>query len=60
MRKVQTTNGVAFTVRYAYTLAGQLSSVTYPDGAVANYVRDAQGRITQVNVQRAGPRAKCC
>ncbi|KAF1718667.1 type IV secretion protein Rhs [Pseudoxanthomonas yeongjuensis] len=54
VRKVQTTNGVAFTVRYAYTLAGQLSSVTYPDGAIASYVRDAQGRTTQVNVQRAG------
>ncbi|MGH8026034.1 MAG: RHS repeat domain-containing protein, partial [Pseudoxanthomonas sp.] len=51
---VQTTNGIAFTVRYGYTLAGQLSSVTYPDGAVASYVRDAQGRTTQVNVQRVG------
>ncbi len=54
VRKVQTTNGIVLTVRYAYTLAGQLSSVTYPDGAVASYVRDAQGRTTQVNVQRAG------
>ena len=54
VRKVQTTNGIAFIVRYAYTLAGQLSSVTYPDGAIASYIRDAQGRTTQVNVQRAG------
>lgn len=54
VRKVQTTNAKVFTVRYAYTLAGQLSSVTYPDGAIASYVRDAQGRTTQVNVQRAG------
>ena len=54
VRKVQTTNGVALIVRYAYTLAGQLSSVTYPDGALVSYVRDAQGRTTQVNVQRAG------
>ncbi|WP_246197577.1 RHS repeat domain-containing protein, partial [Pseudoxanthomonas sacheonensis] len=54
VRKVQTTNGIALTVRYAYTLAGQLSSVTYPDGAVATYTRDAQGRTTQVEVQRAG------
>ena len=54
VRKVQTTNGVALTVRYTYTLAGQLGSVTYPDGAVATYTRDAQGRTTQVNVQRAG------
>lgn len=54
VRKVQTTNGLALTVRYAYTLAGQLSSVTYPDGAVVAYTRDAQGRTTQVEVQRAG------
>lgn len=54
VRKVQTTNGIAFTVRYAYTLAGQLSSVTYPDGAIASYLRDTQGHITQVNVQRSG------
>ena len=53
-RKVQTTNGVGLTVRYAYTKAGLPSSVTYPDGATASYVRDAQGRTTQVDVQRAG------
>ena len=54
VRKVQTTNGIVLTVRYAYTLAGQLSSVTYPDGAVVAYTRDGQGRATQVEVQRAG------
>ncbi|WP_082124812.1 RHS repeat-associated core domain-containing protein [Lysobacter capsici] len=53
VRKVQTTNGKVFAVRYAYTLAGQLSSVTYPDGAVVSYQRDAQGRVSQVDTKRA-------
>lgn len=54
VRKVQTTNGQAFTVRYAYTKAGQLQSVVYPDGAVADYVRDAQGRVIEVGVTAIG------
>ncbi|UOF15683.1 DUF6531 domain-containing protein [Lysobacter capsici] len=53
VRKVQSTNGKVFAVRYAYTLAGQLSSVTYPDGAVVSYQRDAQGRVSQVDTKRA-------
>lgn len=56
-RKVQTTNGKVFVVRYAYTLAGQLSGITYPDGAVATYQRDGQGRITRIDTQRAAPGA---
>lgn len=54
VRKVQTTNGQVFVLRYAYTVAGQLSSLTYPDGAVADYVRDAQGRVVEVGVTRNG------
>jgi len=54
VRKVQTTAGQSLTVRYAYTQAGQLSSVTYPDGTVADYVRDGLGRTTQVGVTRPG------
>ncbi|WP_363798206.1 RHS repeat-associated core domain-containing protein [Lysobacter firmicutimachus] len=53
VRKVQTSNGVALSLRYAYTPAGRLSSVTYPDGAVASYLRDAQGRVAQVGAKRA-------
>ncbi|MEH6415705.1 RHS repeat-associated core domain-containing protein [Pseudomonas sp. CGJS7] len=56
-RKVQATNGKVFVVRYAYTLAGQLSGIIYPDGAVATYQRDAQGRITRIDTQRAAPGA---
>ncbi|UJB17993.1 MULTISPECIES: RHS repeat-associated core domain-containing protein [Lysobacter] len=51
-RKVQTTNGKIFAVGYTYTLAGQLSSVTYPDGAIVSYQRDAQGRISQIDTKR--------
>jgi len=54
VRKVQTTAGQSLTVRYSYTKAGQLSSVTYPDGTVADYVRDSLGRTTQVGVTRPG------
>lgn len=54
VRKVQTTGSQAFTVLYAYTTGGRLSGVTYPDGAVVDYVRDAQGRITEVGVTRSG------
>ncbi|MCW0403316.1 hypothetical protein NB689_000609 [Xanthomonas sacchari] len=54
VRKVQTTNGKVFVVRYAYTKAGQLSRLTYPDGAVVDYVRNAQGQITEVGVTTPG------
>ncbi|QWF19654.1 RHS repeat protein [Lysobacter capsici] len=53
VRKVQTTNGKVFAVRYAYTLAGQLSGVTYPDGALVSYQRDVRGRVSQVDAKRA-------
>ncbi|AWH52733.1 type IV secretion protein Rhs [Stenotrophomonas sp. ESTM1D_MKCIP4_1] len=49
-RKVQTVNGVVLTLRYGYAPGGQLSTMTYPDGAVVDYVRDAQGRIAEVGV----------
>ena len=54
VRKVQSVNGTVFAVRYAYTKSGLLSQLTYPDGAVADYVRDTQGRIKEVGVTRAG------
>ncbi len=54
VRKVQTTNGVALALQYAYTQSGQLRAVTYPDGTVADYVRNAQGQITGVGVTRPG------
>lgn len=53
-RKRQTTNGLVFELRYAYTLAGQLQAITYPDGAIVDNVRDGQGRITEVGATPAG------
>jgi RHS repeat-associated protein len=49
-RKVQTVNGVALALRYSYAPGGQLTAMTYPDGAVVDYVRDGQGRVTEVGV----------
>lgn len=51
-RKVQTINGLASTLRYAYNKSGRLTALTYPDGSVADYVRDAQGRISQIGLTR--------
>lgn len=53
-RKVQTVNGVASTLRYAYSKSGRLTALTYPDGSVVDYVRDTQGRISQIGLTRPG------
>ncbi len=54
VRKVQTTAGKAFTVRYAYTKSNQLLTVTYPDGSLVDYGRDTQTRISAVGVTLSG------
>ncbi len=48
VRKLQTTNGKALALRYAYTAAGRLTSVVYPDGAKVDYVRNRLGQVTEV------------
>lgn len=48
VRKLQTTNGKAFTLRYGYTAGGHLASVIYPDGAKVDYVRNGLGEATEV------------
>ncbi len=53
-RKVQTTNGQTFTLRYSYTKAGQLAGIAYPDGTQVDYVRDGLGRATEVGVTPSG------
>ena len=53
-RKVQTSSGQSVGVSYAYTNAGRLRSVTYPDGTVADYKRDAAGMVTEIGVTRPG------
>lgn len=50
VRKVQTVNGVASTVRYTYTKGGRLAQLIYPDGTIADYVRDSLGRISEVGL----------
>lgn len=54
VRKVQTTNGVMLTVKYAYNVAGQLTGLTYPDGTVADYTHDSRGRIASIGVTPPG------
>lgn len=53
-RKVQTTNGVALTLRYSYGVGSRLSAITYPDGSLVDYRRDSQGRIEAIGVTRPG------
>ena len=54
VRKMQTTAGSSFSVRYAYNPAGQLQQLIYPDGAVVDYQYNAQGQVTQVGATPAG------
>jgi RHS repeat-associated protein len=54
VRKVQIVSGKSFTLSYAYTLAGDLDSITYPDGTTVDYVRDTQARIKEVGVRPNG------
>lgn len=54
VRKVQTSNGRALTLRYAYTKSGQLQRLTYPDGTVVDYVRNPIGQVTEVGVTKTG------
>ncbi len=54
VRKVQTTNGRTFTVRYSYTLADRLASVTYPSGVRVDYAHNALGLPAAITVTQAG------
>jgi RHS repeat-associated protein len=54
VRKVQTTNGKTFVLRYVFDVAGRMTSMVYPDGAAVDYVHDAQGRVTEVGATPAG------
>lgn len=52
--KMQIVGGRFFMVSYTYTAAGAVKSINYPDGAVVDYVRNAQGRITELGVTPNG------
>jgi RHS repeat-associated protein len=53
VRKKQTTNSQTIELLYVYAANGTLSSVTYPDGAVVDYIRDNIGRIIEVGAKPA-------
>lgn len=54
VRKMQIVGGKSFTLQYAYSLAGNLSAIIYPDGAVVDYVRDGKARIKEIGVRTNG------
>jgi RHS repeat-associated protein len=54
VRKVQTTNGQSFTLRYQYNAAGQLTGMVYPDGASVDYAYDALGRVNEIGATPSG------
>ncbi len=53
-RKVQTVGTQVQVVRYGFDKANQLASLTYPDGTVADYIRDTQGRVKEIGVTPTG------
>ncbi|MFZ5635093.1 MAG: RHS repeat-associated core domain-containing protein [Pseudomonadota bacterium] len=54
VRKVQTTNGNTFALRYVYSIAGRMTAMVYPDGTTVDYIHDALGRVTEVGATPAG------
>jgi len=52
--KSQTQGAQTDIIRYAYTLANRLKSVTSPNLNVTQYSRDAVGRVTSVSISIAG------
>src|SRR3989338_2946786 len=46
--------GVSYITRYSYDNANRVASITYPDGRVINFTRDAVGRITQASMVKDG------
>ncbi len=53
-RKVQIANGKTFVIRYGYDGAGRMTNLIYPDGALADVVRDGEGRIAEIGVTSPG------
>lgn len=42
--------GITYTTEYTYDLDDRITSITYPDGRIVTYTRDALGRITDVSM----------
>ena len=53
-QQVNSINGNTFTTAWAYNAAGQLSSMSYPNGTVLNYAYDTAGRLAGVGSNIAG------
>lgn len=53
VRKIQVTNGLTFDTAYAYSVAGRLTTITYPGGARVAYPRNALGQQIGVSVTSA-------
>jgi RHS repeat-associated protein len=45
---------ITYTTGYAYDAADRITSMTYPDGRIVTYTRDAIGRITSVSTSVNG------
>jgi RHS repeat-associated protein len=46
----KTINGIVYNTGYAYDAAGLLTEMTYPDGTVVSYERNAVGNVSRVSV----------
>ena len=46
-------DGTTYTISRGYDLLGRLLSLTYPDGAIAQYAYNAQGGINRIDLQRS-------
>jgi RHS repeat-associated protein len=53
-RKVQTTSGQVRELRYTYSKSNRLATMTYPDGTLLDYIRDTQGRVSEIGVTITG------
>jgi RHS repeat-associated protein len=53
-RSTQTTDGKSYPMSYNYSLAGQMTSQTYPSGRTVSTAYDSAGRINEVSGQKSG------
>lgn len=52
--EVRTIGAKSYTTEYQYDSAGRLTKMVYPGGRSVDYVRDAVGRVSQVNTTQNG------
>jgi RHS repeat-associated protein len=48
--QIRSEAGYAYTTRYTYDAGNRVASITYPDGRIVQYTRNAIGQITDVSV----------